>query len=270
MTIAPATPTAPGKRGPRTPAGRARSAMNALKHGLRSRGFALLPEEDPSEWTEHLADLRRDLGPVDPTEEKLVTAIAVAMWKEIRADRTEAGVLTRMGDNGARGRDLGDKRNALSLGTAIRYGTAAGMATQRAHRAFLAHRRAKQKGLLLPAPAIEPAECTNELSAAAPAPRDCTNELRLARRLPEPDPLATLRVRIRRLLEDADPLDPGTRDLAAAIRAACLPGVAPYHGPIDLALLDRALEPFRFDAAALGWLAEMAGGPLARSETMAA
>ena len=76
-------------------------------------------------------------GAVDPTEEKLVAALAVAMWKEIRADRTEAGVLTRMTDEGALGRDLGDKRNALSLGTAIRYGTAAGMATQRAHRAFL-------------------------------------------------------------------------------------------------------------------------------------
>jgi hypothetical protein len=128
------------------------------------------------------------------------------------------------------------------------------MATQRAHRAFLAHRRAKQKGLLLPAPAAEPAECTNELSVAAPAPRYCTNELRLAHRLPEPDPLAALRARIRRLLEDADPANPDTCDLAAAIRAARLPGAAPYDGPIDLALLDRALEPFRFDAAAFGWL----------------
>ena len=53
------------------------------------------------------------------------------------------------------------------------------------------------------------------------------------------------------------PHDPATRDLATAIRAARLPGAARYAGPIDRALLDRALAPFRFDAAALGWLAEL-------------
>ena len=74
---------------------------------------------------------------------------------------------------------------------------------------------------------------------------------------PEPDPLAALRTRIHRLLEGAAPADPATRDLATAIRAARLPGAARYDGPIDRALLDRALAPFRFDAAALGWLAEL-------------
>ena len=67
--------------------------MNALRHGLRARCFALLPEEDPAEWAQHLADLHTGLGPVDAAEEKLVTALAVAMWKEIRADRQEAEVL---------------------------------------------------------------------------------------------------------------------------------------------------------------------------------
>ena len=145
--------------------------MNALRHGLRARSFALLPEEDPAEWAGHLADLRRDLGPVDPTEEKLVTALAVAMWKEIRADRAEAGVLARMTGDGDRGRDLGEKRNALALATAIRYAGAAGMATQRAHRAFLAHRKAKQAGLILPAK--EP--------VAVPAGRNDTNDLAAGR-----------------------------------------------------------------------------------------
>jgi hypothetical protein len=204
--------------------------MNALKHGLRSRGFALLPEEDPAEWAEHLADLRRDLGPVDPTEEKLVTAIAVAMWKEIRADRTEAGVLTRMGDDGAHGRDLGDKRNALSLGTAIRYATAAGMATQRAHRAFLAHRRAKQKGLLLPAPAAESAECTNELSEGTAAPQNCTNEFATTPRHPQADALTALRGRISRLLDGT-----ASHDLAAASQAVQIPGTAALAGPAPAA-----------------------------------
>src|SRR4051794_32604541 len=80
----------PTKRGPRTPEGKARSAMNALRHGLRARAFALLPGEDPAEWAEHLRDLRCGYRPVDAAEEKLVTALAVAMWKEVRADRQEA------------------------------------------------------------------------------------------------------------------------------------------------------------------------------------
>ena len=67
--------------------------MNAVKHGLRARAFGILPEENQAEWAEHVRDLRAGYGPVDAVEEKLVTAIAVAMWKEIRADRMEAEVL---------------------------------------------------------------------------------------------------------------------------------------------------------------------------------
>lgn len=255
------TAPAPRKRGPATPEGKARSAMNALKHGLRARGFVLLPEEDPAEWEEHLADLRSCLAPEDAAEEKLVSALAVAMWNEIRADRTEAGVLTAIPLDGAHGRDLKDARSRLSLGTAIRYASAAGMATQRAQRAFLAHRKAKKAGLILPV-AAAPAKCTNDF-APAPAPESApapnrTNDFPPPRRLPEPDPLATLRARIRRLLDGTEPTDPAQHDLAAAILAARLPGAAPYRGPLDLQLLDEALQPLRFDAAALTWLAGLA------------
>ena len=41
-----------------------------------------------------MLDLEDGYRPVDATEKKLVDAIAVAMWKEIRADRFEAEVLT--------------------------------------------------------------------------------------------------------------------------------------------------------------------------------
>ena len=62
--------------------------------------------------------------------------------------------------------------------------TAPGMATQRAQRAFLAHSKAKQAGLILPA--AQPAD--------APANQNCTNELRhpSQRRL-APGPLGQLR-----------------------------------------------------------------------------
>ena len=48
------------------------------------------------------------------------------------------------------------------------------------------------------------------------------------------------------------------QDLAAAIRAARLPGAPPYRGPLDRKLLDEALQGFSLDAAALHWLAATA------------
>ena len=210
-----ADPPAPKKRGPKTPEGKARSSMNALKHGLRARTFGILPEEDRAEWAEHLDDLRRCYGPVDAAEEKLVTAIAVAMWNEIRADRTLVETMAEIPPRRpgrSHGTDIQDPAHARSLGTAIRYLTAAGMATQRAQRAFLAHRKAKQAGLILPAaePEAIPANqnCTNEFlavardptpatAASAPVAEKCTNELRHpSRPRLAPEPLGHLRAAI--------------------------------------------------------------------------
>jgi hypothetical protein len=120
-----------------------------------------LPEEDPAEWALHLADLRAALRPQDAYEEKLVAALAAAMWREVRADRVECDVMAEIPPlpNRSHGGDLQEPRHAASLTTAIRYQTAAGMAAQRA---LLAHRKARQDGL---APAVAAAE-----AAAAPAP----------------------------------------------------------------------------------------------------
>ena len=222
----PAAPIdAPKKRGPKSPEGKARSKMNALKHGLRARTFGILPEEDKAEWTEHVRDLRQGYGPVDAAEEKLVTAIAVAMWNEIRADRTLVETMAEIPPRRAGrscGSDLKEPDNARSLGTALRYMTAAGMATQRAQRAFLAHRKAKQSGLILPAaePAEAPANqnCTNDFpelsAAAAPAEAMAPDAPKYANELPAtgqprpaPDPLAPLRARLDRALGGSGPVD---------------------------------------------------------------
>ena len=241
----------PRKRGPATPEGKARSAMNARRHGLRAQTFGILPEEDKEEWGLHLAELRAGYGPVDDVELKLVEAIAAAMWNEIRADRTLAEVMVAippLAEGRPHGGDLQEPRHALSLNTAIRYLTAASMATQRAQRAFLAHRKAKRDGLIeAEATARSHAaneNCTNE----NPAPANYTNEKRL--RLP--DPLAALRARLDRLLDGAGPRTDADRDLVAAIRALKLP--APYHGPIAPDLLAQALGGLGFDAAGMTWL----------------
>ena len=195
-TELPVDPPTPKKRGPRTPEGKARSAMNALKHGLRAREFGILPEESRAEWAEHLADLRRCLAPEDELEEKLVTALAVAMWNEIRADRTLVETMAEIPPEGpgrSHGTDLQEPAHSRSLTTALRYMTAAGMATQRAHRTFLAHRKAKAARLILPVEEPAHEECTNEwpltalaalpppgtatvAAAIRPATTECTND----------------------------------------------------------------------------------------------
>ena len=130
------------------------------------------------------------------------------------------------------------------------------MATQRAQRAFLAHRKAKKAGLILTAPATERADRAND--AARSAPQNRTNELAKSRMVADLDPLAALRARIRRLLDGADAPDADHRDLAAAILAVRSPGAVAYDGAIDLALLARALKPIRLDSAGLARLATLA------------
>ncbi|MCS6781056.1 MAG: hypothetical protein NZ555_15295, partial [Geminicoccaceae bacterium] len=73
----------PLRRGPRTPEGKARSALNALRHGLRARRFCLLPHEDPAEFEALARAARTVYRPRDPIERELVEAIAVALWREI-------------------------------------------------------------------------------------------------------------------------------------------------------------------------------------------
>ena len=173
-------PALPTKRGPRTPQGKARSAMNALRHGLRARDFALLPEEDPAEWarapgrparraTARSTPPRRSWSPRSPSRcgrRSAPTGRRPRCWPPSR----------RLAEGRPCGGDLQQPAHALSLTTALRYATAAGMAVQRAQRAFLAHRKAKaQAGLVLPAAHAPPAAAnenrTNEFLPSVPAGR---------------------------------------------------------------------------------------------------
>ena len=81
--------------GPRTEEGKAASAMNALKHGLRSAA-ALLPEEDAQALAALHAELRQDLRPSGPMEELLFDRVVGAAWRLRRAYLVERGVFERV------------------------------------------------------------------------------------------------------------------------------------------------------------------------------
>lgn len=165
-----------GRRGPRTPEGKARSALNALRHGLRARRFCLLPHEDPAEFEALAQATRAAYAPTDPIERELVEAIAVALWRQMRVDRLEAEALADIppaDDSRSCGTDLESEDKRARLLTLMRYRAQVELALARAQRALERHRALRAR-----------------LDAAADA-RDCTNEIdvltdRAAQRVAQP------------------------------------------------------------------------------------
>ena len=93
-------------RGPVTPEGKARSSLNAVKHGLCARSFALVEGEDADEFAAHAQALREDINPVGGAEERLCRGVIEAAWLLLRADRIECGVLQSWLDSDGLGAGL--------------------------------------------------------------------------------------------------------------------------------------------------------------------
>ena len=111
--------------GPTTTDGKARSALNAVRHGLSGRTFFLLPDEDPEEFAAHEAECLAAWLPRDHAEREAALAAVRAMWREIRGDRLEAQVLTGLFATG-RIEDAAEREAARAaafrqLGTLLRY-----------------------------------------------------------------------------------------------------------------------------------------------------
>jgi len=77
--------------GPKTPEGKARSALNALQHGIRS-SLAVIPGESREEFETLYDAIRDDFQPTDSMEEILVRQIASAEWRLQRMQRAEAAL----------------------------------------------------------------------------------------------------------------------------------------------------------------------------------
>jgi hypothetical protein len=80
--------------GPRTAAGKRRSSLNALRHGLTAAS-AVLPSEDPAAFEDHRRRFFDKYQPATPTESQLVQEIADTSWRLNRIPLLEAEVLAR-------------------------------------------------------------------------------------------------------------------------------------------------------------------------------
>ena len=79
--------------GPSTPEGKARSSQNATTHGLFARDV-VLPDENPQEFLDSIAELEQELGAVGGFERRLVHYIACTEWRLRRLVRLETGSLS--------------------------------------------------------------------------------------------------------------------------------------------------------------------------------
>jgi hypothetical protein len=81
------------KGGPKTEAGKQRSRLNTLKHGLTSTTLVVLPEEHEHEYEEVLRGFRDSFQPHGAAEDALVLRLAQAHWRSLRSRRVETGIL---------------------------------------------------------------------------------------------------------------------------------------------------------------------------------
>src|SRR5688572_4251555 len=109
-------------KGPRTAEGKARSAQNALKHGLCAKKHVLLPEDSRAEFKALESALLEDLRPEGALQTLLAHRLVAAAWRLARADRLEFGLLIGADPRESPGRALvRDGRAAAAFATLVRY-----------------------------------------------------------------------------------------------------------------------------------------------------
>jgi hypothetical protein len=82
----------PQRRGPKTVAGKARIALNALTHGVTSARL-VVPGERREDWAAHCRGALEALAPVGPVEAALAERVASALWRLDRVTAYEEAAL---------------------------------------------------------------------------------------------------------------------------------------------------------------------------------
>jgi hypothetical protein len=79
--------------GPKTPEGKQRSSLNALRHGLTGQ-LVVMPTEDLQAYQSHLKSFTDEYHPRGATESHLTQALADTAWRLNRVAALEANLLT--------------------------------------------------------------------------------------------------------------------------------------------------------------------------------
>ncbi len=87
----PAATPSTGPTGPRTEDGKARTRLNAFRHGLTGQTFVVSPE-DAETYRTHHAEIRKHYQPAGPVESALTDQIAAGIWRLQRAHAIEEGL----------------------------------------------------------------------------------------------------------------------------------------------------------------------------------
>jgi hypothetical protein len=111
-------------KGPKTAEGKARSAQNALKHGLRAQKHIVLPGESAAEYQRLEAALLEELAPDGALQTVLARRVVAAAWRLERAERIETEIFAwnQLGGGRSLGRALiRDCNGARAFDTLLRY-----------------------------------------------------------------------------------------------------------------------------------------------------
>ena len=79
--------------GPKTEAGKRRSSLNALRHGLTGQTI-VLPADDLQAYQRHIDNFINEYRPKGATESQLVQSLADTAWRQNRAAALETNLLT--------------------------------------------------------------------------------------------------------------------------------------------------------------------------------
>ena len=77
--------------GPRTPAGKLNSRLNAIKHGLTAK-LPLLPFESETDFAQLRDGFLQDFAPRNTYQQFLVTQLATQAWRILRSQQVEIGL----------------------------------------------------------------------------------------------------------------------------------------------------------------------------------
>ena len=160
-------------RGPVTESGKARSARNGTKHGLRGGPFALLPGEDRDAFAALHAAVTSDWGTRDAYERRWVMELVTSMWRQDRLRALELATLTA-----ATTENPPSEATVKKLGTFARYGARIDKDIGRALQALRVLRNRSDAWI------DEVQHDTPEPGEPEPRQRECANEW--SPRTPEP------------------------------------------------------------------------------------